>query len=167
MHHDDAAQAAGWLAWLEHSGLGEYARTSLWLYPLCGVLHLVGLGLLVGSILAFDLRLVGWTQRLALDAAARQLLPTALVGFSLSLSTGFVMFTADATHLAKNPVFLIKMGVIVLAGANAALFHARASRAVIAGRADAPALRHAKLAGALSIAFWLGTVSLGRLIAYF
>ncbi len=167
MHHEDAAAAVGWIAALEHSALGEAARHSFWLYPLCGVLHLVGLGLLVGSILAFDLRLVGITKRLALDAAARQLLPTALLGFCFSLTTGFVMFTADATHLVRNPVFLIKLCVIVLAGANAALFHARASRAVIAGRADAPALRHAKLAGALSIAFWLGTVSLGRLIAYF
>lgn len=167
MHHDDAAGVAGWIVWLEHSGLGEYARHSVWLYPLCGVLHLVGLGLLVGSILAFDLRLVGLTKRLALDAAARQLLPTALIGFALSLTTGFVMFCADATHLARNPVFLIKLCVIALAGLNAALFHARASRAVIAGRATAPALRHATLAGALSITFWLGAVTLGRLIAYF
>lgn len=167
MHPDAAGQAAGWFAALEHSGLGEAARHSFWLYPLCGVLHLVGLGLLVGSILAFDLRLVGITRRIALDAAARQLLPTALMGFGLSLTTGFVMFTADATHLVRNPIFLAKLCVIVLAGLNAALFHARASRAVIAGRADAPALRHAKLAGVLSIAFWLGTVSLGRLIAYF
>jgi hypothetical protein len=167
MHHEDAVQAAGWIAALEHSALGDLARHSFWLYPLCGVLHLVGLGLLVGSILAFDLRLIGITKRLALDAAARQLLPTALLGFGLSLSTGFVMFSADATHLVRNPIFLTKLGVIVLAGLNAALFHARASRAVISGRADAPALRHAKLAGMLSIAFWLGTVSLGRLIAYF
>jgi hypothetical protein len=165
MDHDVVGPA--WVAWLEHSALGEFARHSFWLYPLCGVLHLVGLGLLVGSILAFDLRLVGITRRLALGAAAHQLLPTALIGFCLSLTTGLVMFTADATHLARNPVFLIKLCVIALAGANAALFHLRASRAVIAGRADAPALRHAKLAGVLSITFWLGAVSLGRLIAYF
>ena len=70
-----------WALWLEHSALGEYARHSWWLYPLCGVVHLIGLGLLVGSILAVDLRLLGIARRLDLSAAARQLLTTAVVDF--------------------------------------------------------------------------------------
>ena len=158
---------AAWALWLEYSALGAYARHSRWLYPLCGVVHLIGLGLLVGSILAFDLRLVGLARRLDLAAAARQLLPTALAGFGLSVITGAIMFTADASHLARNPVFLAKLGVIALAGLNAALFHQRAAAAVIAGRAGAPTQRHARIAGAVSIGLWLGVVSLGRLIAYF
>lgn len=156
-----------WALWLEHSALGAFARHSWWLYPLCGVVHLIGLGLLVGSILAFDLRLVGLARRLDLAAAARQLLPTALAGFGLSVLTGITMFSADASHLVRNPVFLAKLGVIALAGFNAALFHQRAAAAVIGGGAGAAAERHARIAGAVSITLWLCVVSLGRLIAYF
>ena len=159
--------APAWAVWLEHSALGTTARESLWLFPVCGVLHLIGLGLLIGSILALDLRLIGLARRLDLAAAARQLLPTALIGFVTSASTGLVMFAADASHLVTNPAFLAKLAVIAAAATNAALFHHGAARAVIAGRADRRAARHARIAGALSIALWLCVVSLGRLIAYF
>ena len=159
--------APAWTVWLEHSALGEFARQSWWLYPLCGVVHLIGLGLLVGSILAVDLRLIGVARRLDLSGAARQLLTTAVIGFCLSVTTGFTMFSADAPHLVRNPIFLAKLCVIVLAGLNAALFHVRAARAVIGGFADAAARRHARWAGGLSLGLWLGVVSLGRLIAYF
>jgi hypothetical protein len=163
----DEHAGPAWALWLEHSALGEFARHSWWLYPLCGVVHLIGLGLLVGSILAVDLRLLGVARRLDLSGAAPQLLTTAVIGFCLSVATGFTMFTADAPHLLRNPVFLAKLCVIVLAGLNAGLFHLRAARAVIGGWADEAARCHARWAGGVSLGLWLSVVSLGRLIAYF
>jgi hypothetical protein len=159
--------APAWALWVEHSVLGEAARHSWWLYPLCGVLHLIGLGLLVGSILALDLRLLGLSGRLELAAMARHLLPMTLIGFCLSATTGAVLFSADASHLIGNKVFLAKLCLIVLAGANAGLFHHRAFRALLAAGAAGAAQRHARWAAALSIGLWVGVVSLGRLIAYF
>ena len=52
----------GALGALEGSGLGQAMRQWLWLYPSVETMHLVGIGLLFGSIAVFDLRLLGFSR---------------------------------------------------------------------------------------------------------
>ncbi len=157
MEHDDAP-----LGWLEHSWLGVFARDSLWLYPLAGVAHILGIGLLLGSILAFDLRVLGAAPRIPVAPAARLLLVLARTGFALVLASGLVMLSADATHLIGNPAFLVKLTLIGCALLNVAAFHLLAlpDPEVRPGKG-------ARLSAALSMALWLGVATSGRLIAYF
>jgi len=56
------ADAPGWAHWLEASALGNWARQSSWGYALANVLHLLGLATLFGSVLGFDLRMLGQRQ---------------------------------------------------------------------------------------------------------
>ena len=53
----------GALGALEASGLGQAMRQWLWLYPAVETVHLVGIGLLFGSIAVLDLRLLGFSQK--------------------------------------------------------------------------------------------------------
>jgi hypothetical protein len=48
-------------------------RESLWLYPLAGVLHVIAIGLLLGSIVAFDVRVLGVAGTVPLRDAAHRL----------------------------------------------------------------------------------------------
>ena len=83
MDHDQGPTGSGWLAALESSGLGETLRQSVWLYPLVEIAHILGFALLVGAILAFDLRLLGVrSARLPAEALSRLLLPVAVTGFA-------------------------------------------------------------------------------------
>ena len=148
MDHDDAP-----LGWLEHSWLGAFARDSLWLYPLAGVAHILGIGLLLGSIVAFDLRILGAAPRIPVAPAVRLLLTLARAGFGLVLVSGVVMLAADATHLIGNPAFVAKAILIGLAGLNVLVFHV------------GPVRLH-RLGAALSLLFWTGTIIAGRMIAY-
>lgn len=157
MDHDDAP-----LGWLEHSWLGAFARNSLWLYPLAGVAHILGIGLLLGSIVAFDLRILGAAPRIPVAPAVRLLLTLARAGFGLVLVSGVVMLAADATHLIGNPAFVVKLGLILCALLNVAAFHLLAL--------PDPEVRPgggARLSAALSLGLWLGVATSGRLIAYF
>jgi hypothetical protein len=154
-------EAHAWLAAIEASPFAVLMRESLWLYPLAGVLHVVGIGLLLGSIVAFDLRVLGAARAVPLADAARWLLPIARGGFVLAALTGAAMFSADATHLADNPAFLVKGALILLAGINVLLFHLVLWRGEpVAG----PLTRRSALASA---ALWVCVASAGRLIAYF
>ena len=45
--------------WCEASAVGEFIRTSLWLFPAIECVHLLGLVLLGGAVLLVDLRLFG------------------------------------------------------------------------------------------------------------
>lgn len=166
MDHSQGPTGPAWLVALETSGLGEALRGSLWLYPLVEVLHILGLALLVGAIAAFDVRLMGLHARLPADALSRLLLPVAVAGFVLAVPTGILLFISEATALAGNTAFLVKMGLLVAALANIALFHRGAGRRILdwGGGGRPPAA--ARVAGAASLLLWVAVLAAGRLIAY-
>lgn len=159
------ASAPDWLLALERSGLGEVMRQSVWLYPTANVLHVLAVGVLIGSILAFDLRLLGLGRRADVAPLASLLLPAAAVGVGMAVATGFLLFTADATAVAANSVFPIKLALIALGLVNVAAFHLRLGRGIDRWNGWVPA--SARVSAAVSLAAWFGTATAGRLIAYF
>jgi hypothetical protein len=127
-------------------------------YPLLEVLHLVGIATLFGSLLLFELRVWGWGVALPVDALARLALPLSLAGFALAAASGSLMFASQPGELIANRVFVVKMGLLMLAGLNAASFHARGGGARLDGLARAQTL--------LSLGLWLAVIFCGRWIAY-
>ncbi|WP_037447600.1 hypothetical protein [Skermanella stibiiresistens] len=156
-----------WALALEQSALGETLRQALWLYPIANVLHVLAVVAMVGSIFAFDLRVMGVARSLPVAALARLLLPIAVGGFAVAVVTGSLLFTADATAVWNNPVFVYKLGLIGLGLVNIIIFHRipwrEADRWSVGVKAPALAMAGA----AVSVGVWAGTATLGRLIAYF
>jgi hypothetical protein len=167
-HGVDAGTILQLMEALESSGLGTQARTSTWLYPLVSVLHVLGVALLVGSIVVFDLRVLGVARRLPLDACAAYLLPIARIALAVQVVTGLVMFAADADHVYANPFFLAKLSLIGLALVNILVFHGLAGTRPYVYELDAvealPAW--AKASAAVSLIAWIGVACFGRMIAY-
>ena len=129
-----------------------------WLYPGLEVVHLLGVALLVGNLVAFESRVLGWGQALPLQALARLSLVLALCGFGLAALSGLLMFAAHPGEMLANRAFVLKMGLLMLAGTNAALFHARAGLQ----RMD----RLARVQTLASLGLWMGAMICGRWIAY-
>lgn len=129
-----------------------------WVYPLLEVLHIVGIALLVGNLVLLELRVWGFGPALPLEPLARLALLIALAGFGLVAASGLTMFAGQPGELIANRVFVVKMGLVMLGGANAAVFHARRGLQ----RLD----RIAKAQTALSLGLWIIVIMLGRLIAY-
>ena len=151
---------------VEATGLGRFMREALWAYPATEALHIVGIGLLFGSIAIVDLRLIGLGRRVPVSALAGFAVPWSLAGFVLAAATGLLMFTAHAAEFLTLPVFILKMGLILAGGINAAILHAGVLGDTRAWDIGATTPRAAKVAGALSIALWVGVVACGRLLAY-
>lgn len=162
MQADHAIAAPGWAVWLEASAFGEVARDSVWLYPLASIVHVLGIGLLVGAIVSFDLRALGVARTVPFGPAARLLLPVARAGFVAIVLSGVVMLAADATHLVTNEAFVVKAVLVALALVNVVLFH----RVGWPAEGTEPAALARTLA-AVSLLLWLGVASAGRAIAYF
>ena len=127
-------------------------------YPLLEVLHIVGIALLVGNLVLFELRVWGLGAQLPVQALAHLALRLSLSGFGLIALSGLLMFAGQPGELIGNPAFLVKMALITLAGINAALFHWRGG----VQRLD----RTARIQTALSMGLWLGAIICGRWIAY-
>ena len=132
--------------------------THAWAYPALESLHILGIALLVGNLVLLELRVWGLAPELPLRPLARLSLAVSLVGFSLLVLTGLLMFATRPGELLANRAFTIKIGLILLAGVNAAWFHARGSLQ----RAD----RVARALTVLSSGLWLAVIICGRWIAY-
>jgi hypothetical protein len=129
-----------------------------WAWPALEAVHIAGIALLVGSLVLLELRVWGAAPELPVVALARLALAVTAVGFALVLLTGLAMFSARPLELLANGAFVLKMGIVMLAGLNAAWFHARG------GLSRLDTLARAQTA--LSLGLWLGVIILGRWIAY-
>ncbi len=127
-------------------------------YPGLEALHITGIGLLLGSLVLLDLRVWGLGSALPVLPLARLALAVTATGFVLAAASGLLMFAANPGELLSNRLFLIKMGVLTLAGCNAVLFHSRGGLTRLDGVARAQT--------ALSVGLWLGAIICGRWLAY-
>ncbi len=152
--------------WLVDTPVAVFVREAAWAYPLLETVHLVGLALVVGPILAFDLRLLGWHRDLAVDRLAAHLLPLVLTGIVGNLVSGGLLFASDAVEFAANPALQVKLALIVVAVLNALWFQSRVFPDHYAWRQGTPAPAAARVAAAVSIAVWLMVLTAGRMMAY-
>ena len=129
-----------------------------WAYPMLEVVHIVGIALLLGNLVLLELRVWGWASQLPVQPLARLSLTLALGGFGLAALSGLLMFATAPTELLANRAFTAKMVLLMLAGCNAALFHARDSLQ----RMDAVA----KGLMLVSTLIWLLVITCGRWIGY-
>lgn len=151
---------------IEATPLGVAMRQWLWLYPSVEVVHLVGIALLFGSIAVLDLRLLGLSREIPVRRLAAHVLPWTIGSFALIVPSGLAMFVAHATDLISNPAFVTKMIVLMLAGTNAAVFHAGVYRNASQWDVAVMPPAAARLSAALSLLLWISVIACGRLLAY-
>jgi hypothetical protein len=151
---------------LEGSGVARYMREALWAYPAIEALHIMALGLVFGSILVVDLRLLGLSREVSASRLARHALPWTVGAFVVAMLTGLLMFTAHAEDFVTNRVFILKMGLILAAGVNAGLLHTGAFRTVAQWDTAVTPPTRVRFAAGVSIVIWICVIACGRLLAY-
>jgi len=154
----------GWVGLLEASALADFMRQSFVAYPLANTAHVLGLALLVGAIVALDLRLLGLGRALPVVPTSRFLTAIALAGLAVAVPTGLLMLAADATAVAGNPSFQLKLVLLGLALGNALLWRRLWAGRLAGWDAGPPMLGRVQAAG--SILLWVLVVASGRMIAY-
>jgi hypothetical protein len=132
--------------------------THPWAYPALEVVHIVGIALLVGNLVLLELRVWGAGAALPVQALARLALALSLAGFGLIAASGLLMFASQPQELLANRPFVIKLALVMLAGCNAAMFHARGGLEKLD--------RVARIQTVLSLGLWLAVIICGRWIAY-
>jgi len=78
---------------------------------------------------------------------------------------GFLLFSADAAHVVRNPAFQTKLLLIVAALVNILIAHVGPWWRLALWRAEVSG--GAKVTALVSFLLWLSTICAGRLIAYF
>jgi hypothetical protein len=133
-------------------------KSHLWAYPALEIVHITGIGLLLGNLVLLELRVFGLGAALPVKDLSRLSLGIALAGFSLAAASGLLMFASQPSELLGNRAFTLKMLLLLAAACNAAWFHGRGSL----NRLDV----WARVQMLVSTVIWLAVVACGRWIAY-
>lgn len=158
---------AGLISSLEGSALADAVRENDLLFPLIESVHVLAICLVVGSILAVDLRLLGVASRnLSVSSVTRGILPLTWCAFAVAVGSGGLLFISNATKYLGNAFFIAKLALIGAAGINMAVFHAVGARSQPQWDNEARPPFAARLAGGLSILLWIAVVACGRWIGF-
>lgn len=155
------------ISYFENSALADNIRENDLLFPLIESIHVVAICLVVGSILAVDLRLLGVasTNR-SVSRVAGGILPLTWVAFAIALASGGLLFISNATKYLGNGYFIAKILLICAAGVNTAIFHGVSAKDLPKWENEARLPFPARLAGGLSILLWVSVVACGRWIGF-
>jgi hypothetical protein len=159
-------QYADVFEWLEHTAPAVYIRQLPWLFPAIEIVHIIGFIVLVGSAFLFDLRLLGVAKRLSVRDVADYVLPWSRRSLIIVIPTGFLLFISQAKALSTNGVFGLKLMLILVAFANAGIFHRFTFRSA-SHWSESGTPGAAKVAALISLVVWTFVITCGRLIAYF
>jgi hypothetical protein len=154
---------AGLLASLESWHVAEGIRNSLYLFPLIESCHVIGLSLVFGTIAIVDVRLLGIAStRRPFSRIAADVLKWTWAAFGLTVITGFLMFTTNASVYFHNSFFRTKMALLLLAGLNMLVFELTTGRRVHQWDKETRAPRAGRVAAAVSLLLWITIIFLGR-----
>lgn len=156
--------------WIESFEAYRLMNAYDWLWPLCEIIHFIGMALLIGSIGVLDLRVLGFAKGLPISKL-ESLVPIAIGAFIANAATGILFVIANPAGgpnaYLLNLAFQIKMLLILLAGINAIAFYFTgiSRRMVTLGPVD-EAATNAKLVAGASLFLWIFVIVFGRLIMY-
>ncbi|RPI62137.1 MAG: hypothetical protein EHM50_04490, partial [Lysobacterales bacterium] len=106
--------------------LAELVNDFDWAWPICEMLHFIGMALLIGTVGWLDLRSLGLGKSVPI-AALERLIPIGILGFCLNLGTGLIFVTGNIAGgpmaYIGNLAFQIKMLLILIAGINLVAYY--------------------------------------------
>src|SRR6266481_3616584 len=145
--------------WLADTSWSVELHESQYAYPIIESIHVWTMAVFFGSVVMFDLRLLGATMRkVPASEVVDRLLPLTIAAFVLMVISGTLLFYAIPLRSYQSIFFRFKMLLLLLAGLNVWVFHSRAFSRVAAWDLDGVPPRAARVAGALSLVLWVGVV---------
>lgn len=152
---------------LENSALADNIRENDILFPLIESAHVLAICLVVGSILAVDLRLLGLASiHRSVSSVTRGVLPLTWGAFVVAVASGGLLFMSNATKYLGNGFFVAKLILIAAAGLNMVIFHVISAKDLPRWENERRLPLPARLAGGVSILLWIAVVACGRWIGF-
>ena len=159
----EAASVGAPTGWLQSTVIADFVTQYPWVWPAAEALHFLGLCLVLGVLLAVNLRILGAMKALSFSSLHR-LLPWGMLGFALNLVTGMMFFIAAASQYTENIAFLWKVIFLGIAGAH--FLYLTVFSRTWAMNVGAEAAPLDKLMAAGGIASWVGVIYWGRMLPF-
>jgi hypothetical protein len=147
--------------WLSTISLSVFIQNhNAWVIPVVQSIHIVGIGVVLGSAFMIYLRLLGWA---GMDQTPRQAVlrfgPWLTWGLWVMLATGILMVIGEPVRELVTFSFWLKMLLVAAMAVTASLLGRRLRR-------EEPFAGSLKAVALVSFLVWVCIIILGRLIAY-
>jgi len=153
--------------WLSGTELSLLIQSTLWVIPAVQCVHIIAIGVLFGSVLMIDLRVLGAVSAdQPVSAVNRRFAPWFWTALCVLAATGILLTIGEPRRELLSFSFWAKMSLIAIGVLVALAFqwHLRSSRARWEG--VSPASGGTKTIAVGVIVVWLLVIVMGRLIAF-
>lgn len=152
---------------LSDTAVSQAIQTTDWVVPAVQTVHIIAVATVITSILMVDLRLLGIAaRRQPIAEVAKRYLPLVWYALPVLLLTGATLIIAEPSRSLENPVFVLKMCLLVLAACVTLLCQLPLSKNAGYWDESPSRRRSVKLIGLLSLPLWTAILFAGRWIAY-
>ena len=142
--------------WLGNTAIGTYLAGSTAAFAATEALHIIALSLVGGAILVADLTVLGVVLKTSrAEGVLLQLQTLFYAGLGFVAVSGVLLVAAGPYKYYTNPLFPLKLGLLVLALICQGLLQRKL-------RAQAGPGRAAKVLAGTSLVLWTGVVITGR-----
>ena len=153
--------------WLSNTSFSRFLQTTAWVIPALQSLHIIAIGVVLGSIFMVTLRLVGHA---GLDQTVvqtqRRFGPWILGALIVLTVTGVLMIFAEPRRELLAFSFWLKMVLLDVGVAIGGAFHMSLKKNAALWEETLDSRGFVKFLAVFTLVMWLAIVILGRLIAY-
>jgi hypothetical protein len=178
-----ATRAAQWIAgkagnsqvwfyhfcqWLSQTPLSIWLREAPYPFPVFLIAHILTIAVFGGMVVMGNLRVLGKAMReVPVSEVIGQFRAWKWFAFAFLLVSGLFVAMSDPMEYYDNVMFWISMGILVLAGVNAAIFRYGIYRSVASWDTAVVAPLSARRWARVSIFLWIALILSGRATAFF
>jgi putative copper export protein len=154
--------------WLSTTFLSVFIQKhNSWAIPAIQSIHIVGIGVVVGSVLMIDLRVLGWAwMDQTLRQTTRRFGPWLTGALCVLLATGLLMVIGEPVRELVTFSFWLKMSLVVVGTLIAAVFQITLRKHEQQWEEKLVHRSSIKCLAVVTFLIWLCIIILGRLIAY-
>ena len=149
--------------WISDTGLSMWIVTHFWAIPIIQVVHILAISASFASVLMINARMFGIAGSSSMADTANRYIRVLWWSFLILVISGLGMIIAEPIRELINPIFWIKMGLVVVGVLVATWFHKGVLKHVAGGR---DIVASDKATGAFLVLLWCVIMLCGRWIAY-
>ncbi len=154
--------------WLSQTPLSIWLREAAYPFPVLLITHVISIALFGGMVVMGNLRVLGKAMRdVPVSQVIGQFRAWKWVAFAILLVSGTLVAMSDPMEYYSNVMWWISLGVLLVAGLNAAIFRYGVYRSVAAWDEAAVAPAGARRWAGVSLILWITMIFAGRAIAFF
>lgn len=149
--------------WVSDSQATLWIVTNFWVLPIIQVIHILAISASFASILMINARMFGIAGSSSMAETANRYIRVLWWSFLVLVISGFGMIIAEPIRELINPIFWIKMALVIFGVLIAIWFHKGVLKHVAAGR---EIVATDKVTAVFLVLLWCVIMLCGRWIAY-